>query len=106
MSTQHELIEELRRTRPDVAVKVTWEEDPYYSWDGDGPDPVEDGFLPYNVTVTAMAICKGNLIEGHDHLGGCYSKLGEHCPEIHGYFPQMLEEALEALDINLALVAL
>ena len=102
METKAKLLADLRESRPDVAVSVSWDVDSYFHWDGDGPDPAEEGYLPHDVTVTATAIRDGKLAEGHSYLGGSYSEPGEYCPEIHGYFPQMLEEALQELGEALA----
>jgi len=99
MKTYTEIKEELARTRPNIAIKTTWEEDPYFSWDGDGPDPRDEGFSPYNVTVTAMTIKNGKILEGISCLGGCYNKYGEPFdPDIYGYGTQMIEESLSELD--------
>ena len=87
--------------RPDVAVILKRERDDYYQWDGDGPDPCEDGFDPYDVMVKVVTIRNGRLFEGKDTLGGCYFKPDEPFDEIHGYLPQMLEAALEELDQQL-----
>ena len=100
------IVEKLRADRPEVAVSVTWEQDLSFAWDGDGPDPVEDGFVAHDVTVTVTSVRDGELVEGHSHLGGSYSEFGgPHCPDIHGYFPQMLEEAIEELDAELGRAA-
>ena len=97
------IIAKLTSERPDVAVSVTWESDKHFCWDGDGPDPADDGLVAHDVTVTARTIRAGKMIEGIACLGGCYSEfLGPHCPMIHGYFPQKLEEALQELDNALA----
>jgi hypothetical protein len=100
--TSAELIEQLRTERPDVTVSVTWEHDPYCAWDGDGPDPEEDGLVAHDVCVSVRAIRRGELVEGTAYLGACFSPLGgPHCPEVDGYFPQLLEEALQELDEGL-----
>ena len=92
-----ERIEALRKTRPDTAIAVEWEIDPYFRWDGDGPAPWDEA--AHNVTVTASAIREGRLVVGYACLGRCYSPIGgPHCPEVHGYLPQLIEEALQKLD--------
>ena len=96
MKTKIELLEDLRIAHPDIAVSVSWEFDQYFTWDGDGPDPLDDGYEPHNVTVEASTIRNGEVITGYAYLGGCYAD-DEKCPEIHGYFPQMLEDALHEL---------
>ena len=98
MLSQTNIIAELATLAPLVHISTTWEEDPYFIWDGDAPDPSADGYLAHNVTVTAMRIEWGALREAESHLGGSYSQYrGPHCPDIHGYFPQMVEEALDEL---------
>ena len=95
------LLDSLREKRPDIAVTVEWEIDHSFKWDGDGPDPEEEGLFPHDVVVTATAIRNGKIVEGYAYLVGCYSPFGgPHCPDIHGYFPQMLEEALSELDVD------
>lgn len=89
-------------SRPDVAIHVSRLYDPSCQWDGDGPDPEEDGFSPYDVSVTVYAIRAGRLYEAEATLGGSYFRDDEEIGEIHGYYPQMLEEALEELDEQLA----
>lgn len=87
----------LREIAPHVLIEVSWSVLLHHSWDGDGPDPREEGYSPYNVTVSARAIVGGEEEEGHAYLGVSYSKPNEHDPNIHGYFPQMVDEALSDL---------
>jgi hypothetical protein len=83
---------------PNIAFDVIWEVDPNFTWDGDGPDPVEDqGIFPHDVEVRAMAILDGELKVGSDYLGGCYGEWDSADAEIGGYLNQMLEEALDEL---------
>lgn len=86
---------ELAELAPSISFGIVWEVDNYFSWDGEGPDPREEGFSPYNVTVSATSISKGKVIEGFAYLGGCYEKPGEKDPDVHGYLPQKLEEAID-----------
>lgn len=82
-----------------IAIVVTKEEDLYYRWDGDGPDPANDGLVAYNVIVTVYAIRKGKLYSGDSVLGGVYLRPDE-LPadsDIHGYYSDMLEETLANL---------
>lgn len=94
-------IAELVVTRPDIAVSVTRSHDETFRWDGDGPDPEEEGFLPHDVDVTARCIRNGKMYEGTASLGGSYFQPEEFTGEIHGYLPQMLEEAVKDLDAAL-----
>lgn len=100
--TGAERIEQLRQTRPDVAIVVTREVDSYFSWDGDGPDPRDEGYSPYDVDVKAVAVRKGKLVEGVASLGGSYFLPDEDTGEVHGYLPQLIEEAVRELDKILA----
>lgn len=83
----------LKRIAPNVCFSTSWTEDPNFRWDGDGPDPAEEGYMAYDVDVRAVAIVRGEFREGNASLGGSYSKPGEHDKDIHGYLPQMLAEA-------------
>ncbi len=88
--------------RPDIAIVVTRTRDENFQWDGDGPDPAEDGFDAYDVDVKAFSIRNGQLLEGSASLGGSYFREDEPTAEIHGYLPQMVEEAVEELDALIA----
>src|ERR1700721_1573741 len=95
-------IDALKLSRPDVVITVSRERDDNFSWDGDGPDPVNDGYYPYDVDVTARTIRNGEMIEGTASLGGSYYQDEEPIGEIHGYLPQKVDEAIEELDKELA----
>lgn len=98
--TPEVLMANLGRHAPEVRLDVTWDRDPYYSWDGDGPDPADDGYLAHDVTASARAIIGSATpihFSGSSCMGGCYDKPGALCPDIHGYLPQMLLEAVEEL---------
>jgi len=98
MLSHKRIIAQLARLAPHVHIATEWQEDHYFAWDGDGPDPTTYGYYPHDVTVTAMKIDRGKLLEAESCLGGSYSEPGgPHCPDCHGYFPQMVEEALEEL---------
>lgn len=68
----NQLIQEIKAIVPHMAIKVKWELDPYESWNGDGPNPRDDGYSPYNVTVTSYTIVGGELLSGDESLGGCW----------------------------------
>ena len=98
MLSRNHIISELATHAPNVHLSTTWEEDSTFTWDGDGSDPTTNGFYAHDVTVTARKIEEGQMLEAASHLGGSYSQFGgPHCPDIHGYFPQMAEGALEEL---------
>lgn len=87
----------LRDMLPTVAISVHREHDRDAVWDGEGPDPVEIGYEPYVVVVRAIAIMNGEIIEGSAYLGSSYYKADEPLGMVHGYLPQLIEEALEEL---------
>jgi hypothetical protein len=99
MNTTHAggLYAELARLAPSVAFEAARTLDPLYQWDGDGPDPADDGFEPYDVDVTATAVVAGRKVAGTSSLGGSYHRPGEPLDDAHGYLPQMLLEAAEGL---------
>lgn len=109
--TRLEMISELKASRPNVSITVTAEYDDDHVWDGDGNDPAEDGFICACVTVSASLIHEGEIHAGESHLGGSYAKdladFNIHSDDegsdynIHGYFPQMMDEALAELDRSL-----
>ena len=95
----HKLIEELKKTKPSYHVETIWEEDNDYIWDGDSEDPMNEGFIPHVVEVKISTIINGEMVSGSDYLGGCYTKYGEaHSEDVHGYFPDMLDEAITDLE--------
>lgn len=98
MKTETRIIAELQATRPDVVITVTREIDPYCVWDGDAPDPTDDGFEPYTVSVRATTVRNGRFFEGESTLGSSWYRPEEPINDIHGYFRQMLDEALAELD--------
>lgn len=95
------LREKLARLAPQISVMVTYEEDPGYEWDGDGPDPRSEGYEPYDVIVSAETISAGTSVHGASHLGGVYERPGQWDPTVGGYLPQMVDEALDDLLKNL-----
>lgn len=96
-TTPEEIISGLAKIAPHVAIDVSWEPDPYHSWDGDGPDPRDEGYVPHNVAVTAKTIIDGREVDSKEYLGGVYEKPGHQDQNIHGYFPQMVDAALSGL---------
>lgn len=91
------IVRKLDEIAPDVGIVTKWEEDPSYRWDGEGPDPREEGYVPHDVWVIAEAWDRGRKFQGQDVLGGVYEKPGSRDPMIHGYFYQMLDQALGKL---------
>ncbi len=90
------------RTAPNVSIEINWREDADFIWDGDGPDPAEEGYFPHTVEVVATVETEdGTTFSGIDFLGGTYARPGVEDPNISGYFPQMLEMALKELYLGL-----
>lgn len=87
----------LAKVAPDIVFSVAYERDHHFQWDGDGPDPSNEGFDAYDVDVYARTTVGGESVEGRASLGGTYAKPGEFDPDINGYLPQMLEEAVQEL---------
>ena len=85
------------KSLPNVAITVHREIDPFFQWDGDGPDPADDGFDAYDVIVTATTIVAGEFVKGKAYCGGTYYRMDEPIGDVHGYLPQMMQEALEDL---------
>lgn len=60
-----------------------------------------DDFTAWRSEVRASAIVAGKLVSGSAYLGGIWEKCGDKAadsnPEISGYLPQMIEEALREL---------
>lgn len=101
--TANDIYLTLKKLAPNVYFSAGRKLDPSFIWDGDAPDPAEDGFDPYDVTVRAAAIINGELIEDSDSLGGSYFKENEPLDDIHGYLPEMLQEAAALLQDHLIL---
>ncbi len=101
-TTPKGILSGVRRIAPNVSIKIRWQVDRYYIWDGDGPDPVEQGYVPHNVYVSAVVVTtEGKTVFGRGVLRGVYESEGMEDPNIHGYFPQMLFTALEELHVRL-----
>lgn len=96
-TTAPAIFRELKRIAPDIAFAVDWEEDHHFKWDGDGPDPREEGYRFYDVRVSAKTIIHGEEYEGKEYLGGVDGKPDEQDPDVHGYLPQMLLEAVASM---------
>lgn len=91
------VFETLRELAPNVAILVEWRHDPNYQWDGDGSDPVDDGYEPYTVTVWSNAIVDGRNAQGESHLTGFYAIPGEFDQNIGGYMMQLVDKSLDDL---------
>ncbi len=100
--TSRQIFLRLAEIAPSIAFSQFREEDDSIPWDGDSPDPAEEGYRAYTVTVRAVAIEDGQQKEGNAYLGSCYFKDEEPIDDNGGYLPQMIEEAAADLldDIN------
>lgn len=87
----------LKDLAPTVAISVTREHDPDGKWDGEAPDPTDQGYVPCVVVVRVFTIVNGEIAEGTSYLGNSYYKPEEDTGMAHGYLPQMIEEAITEL---------
>lgn len=97
MITAEKIFSDLKRVAPLIAFNTEWEEDPSFVWDGDGPDPAEDGYVAYDVDVYARAVVDGVLAEGRDSLGGSYTMPDKKDRMVSGYLPDMISRAADEL---------
>ena len=91
------ILRRLKEIAPQILFKVRRTVDPGFVWDGEDPDPREEGYQVYDVDVIARAIVNGEEIEGNASMGGHYDMPGDFDPDVAGYLPQMLEEAVGEL---------
>lgn len=87
----------LAKTAPSIEFLTSKEVDHSYEWDGDGPDPIDDGQYPHDLTFTARTIVNGEMVEGESFLGGSYYEICEPVGDAHGYLLQQLKEAAQEL---------
>lgn len=96
-TTPNAIFKKLGKLAPDIEVSVDWTEDSGFVWDGEGPDPREEGYVVYDVEVSARATVDGDERTTREFLGGVYDLPGAEDPDIHGYLPQMLHQVLNDL---------
>lgn len=86
---------------PSIAIETIWSHDEDAEWDIEDPSLDPDDFQAWQSEVRASAIVSGKLLSGSAYLGGTWERFGDHPsksnPDISGYFPQMLDEALADL---------
>jgi hypothetical protein len=87
----------LRTLAPSVCFQLQRSPDEDTRWDGTGPDPIENGYRPYDVDVIAITIIQGQIVRGDSSLGGSYYQEDEPLGLVHGYLYQMLDVAAEKL---------
>ncbi len=101
-TTPKGILSALRRIAPNVSIETNWSEDADFIWDGEGPDPAEEGYFPHTVEVAVtVETDDGETFSGVDFLGGTYARPGVEDPNVSGYFPQMLEMAFKDLHVDL-----
>lgn len=103
-------IRELDLDPDNTVIETIWEYDDDPDWDiFDGGNALHgdstDDWICWMSEVRVTTIRKGEFVTGSAYLGGTWEKAGDHPsksnPEISGYYPQMLEEALEELSKEL-----
>lgn len=95
--TADQLQAKLKELAPNVAFDVQLTPDHDFRWDGDGPDPEDDGYTAHDVEIAALAVHQGNMLSGESSMGGHYVNPDKPDPDLGGYLPQMLQEAGETL---------
>ncbi len=97
-----QLLAALAKVAPSISIETIWshDEDADGSFFADNGQDADD-FTAWQSEVKASAIIAGKLVSGSAYLGGTWEKFGDHPaksnPEISGYLPQMIEEALGEL---------
>lgn len=92
------IIDQLRTLAGSVAFSTLRTRDDSFRWDGDGPDPRDEGFECYDVEVRAQTIVYGTMLEESEYMGGHYDKPGkDKDADLGGYLPQMLQGACDSL---------
>lgn len=96
-----EFLATVRALCPSVCIEAIWSADANAKWDIEDDSLDRDDFTAWQSEVRASAIIAGQMLSGSAYLGGTWEKFGdnpnESNPEISGYLPQMLEEALREL---------
>ncbi len=105
MKTPANLFAALRAAAPSIAIEILWEHDddihPDIRKDCDFEDADPNDWQAWRSEVCASAIVNGCMETGSAYLGGTWEKAGDNPavsnPDISGYLPQMIEEALRKL---------
>jgi hypothetical protein len=103
-----ELLATLARLASSISIETIWEHDNDcgpISKDCDGfTSEDDDEWQAWQSEVKASAIVCGKLVSGSAYLGATWERVGDHPsrsnPEISGYLPQMIEEALHDLALE------
>ena len=97
------LLAQLALVAPSICIETLWAHDDGAKWEKEWTAAGLDraAMQAWESEVKASAIYAGRLVSGSAYLGGTWEKFGVHpskCnPEISGYLPQMIEEALQEL---------
>lgn len=105
MRTPKQIFNRLAEIAPSVAFKVVWTHDQDAKFSDIkqclGPNARPSQWQAWASEVNAVTIINGELFEASEYLCGTWEKARQHpgkCnPDISGYLPQMLEEALQDL---------
>lgn len=96
-----ELLARLAAVAPSVAIETIWEHDADARWDMAPECGDPDEFTAWQSEARASGVIGGAVVSGSDYLGGTWEKYEEHPaksnPEISGYLPQMIAEAVKEL---------
>ncbi len=99
-----ELIALVASVAPMIAIQTIWERDEDARWDIEDDTLDADDFTAWQSEVRATVIVAGRMVHGSAYMGGTWEKFGDapskSNPDIGGYFPQMLVEALRELRTN------
>jgi len=98
------LLNKLVEYCPNIAVTVKWEHDPdaESDWGAEWTKGLRrSAWQPWQSDVCVTIIAGGKLLEGHAYMNGTWEKAKIHPsksnPDISGYLPQMVEEALDEI---------
>lgn len=105
MKTPKQIFDTLALLAPGIAVAVHWTRDDDARWSDISealPGESRDDWQAWETEVRATAIVKGKEIVGNAYLCGTWEKYGDNPaqsnPDISGYLPQKIAEALEELN--------
>ena len=103
--SKSDLLAKLAKVAPSISIRIIWEHDcdmidiRKHCCGFDDEDP--DDWQAWQSEVQAVAIIDGAEVSGSDYLGGTWEKACDHPsqsnPEISGYLPGMIGEALRDL---------
>ena len=95
----NELIDALKRIAPQMTVEVIWEPDPDGEWFEENGNV--RNYECWQSEVKVQIQLNGEFFDGNAYLGGTWENKGDHPsesnPNISGYLPQMIEEAIDEL---------